>query len=198
MISCGLLWAIFKNVITIYSQKSTLNSNFCNVCPNYPFLSYKSSLTTALICLPCRVVSVLGTTYIPTSSSSSASLPDNDRSELACVSQKSRKLFGAGVRFSKVLKTSRTRKVFGVVFGRISRVPESVSQSAWFSPEIFGDVFGKCNARNSVSFNFPAFDWFKNCNWHRCTELGSSRTHQIQDFFDESPAKFYLWRFVQF
>ena len=59
-----------------------MNSNFCNVCHNYPFLSYKSSLTTALICLPCRVVSVLGTTYIPTSSSSSASLPDNDRSEL--------------------------------------------------------------------------------------------------------------------
>ena len=69
-----------------------------------------------------------------------------------------------GVRFSKDPKTSRARKLFGAVFGRVSRVPESVSQSARFSPEIFGDVFGKCNARNSASFNFPACDWFKNCN----------------------------------
>ena len=70
----------------------------------------------------------------------------------------------SGVRFSKDPKTSRTRKLFGAVFGRVSRVPESVSQSARFSPEIFGDVSGKCNARNSASFNFPVCDWFKNCN----------------------------------
>ena len=70
----------------------------------------------------------------------------------------------SGVRFSKDPKTSRARKLFGAVFGRVFLVPESVSQSARVSPEIFGDVFGKCNARNSARFNFPACDWFKNCN----------------------------------
>ena len=71
--------------------------------------------------------------------------------------------FRPGVRFSKVPRTFRTRKLFEALSGRVSRVSESVSQSARFSPEIFGDVFGKCNARNSASFQFPACDWFKNC-----------------------------------
>ena len=68
--------------------------------------------------------------------SSSGKLVAEDKTFQACVSRKSRKLFGA-------------------VFGCVSRVPESVSQSARFSPEIFGDVFGKCNARNSKEFSSP-------------------------------------------
>ena len=44
------------------------------------FLLYKSSLTTALMCLPFRVVRVRGTRS-PASSSSSNSSPDNDKSE---------------------------------------------------------------------------------------------------------------------
>ena len=90
-----------------------------------------------------------------------------------------------GVRFSKVSKIVRARKLFGALFGRISRVSKSVSQSTRFSPDIFGNLFGICGASSSASWNFPACDWCKIDSWHRCTELVSSRTrrtHQNSKF----------------
>ena len=62
--------------------------------------------------------------------------------------------FGPGVRFSKDPKTSRARRLFGALFGWISRVPESVSQRArkhpGFSPEFFGLFSRVCSASLTV------------------------------------------------
>ena len=59
-----------------------------------------------------------------------------------------------GVRFSKDPKTSRARRLFGALFGWISRVPESVSQRArkhpGFSPEFFGLFSRVCSASLTV------------------------------------------------
>ena len=101
LISCGLLWAIFKNVITIYSQRRTLNSNFCNVCHNYPFLSYKSSLTTPPIWLPCRVVSVLIGHNIHSNFRSKQFTPSS-----IAFSFKPRKLSTWRLKFLKLFKSS--------------------------------------------------------------------------------------------
>ena len=59
--------------------------------------------------------------------------------------------FFPGVRFSKVPRIVRARKLFGALFGRISRVSKSVSQSTRFSPDIFGNLFGICGASSSAS-----------------------------------------------
>ena len=57
-----------------------------------------------------------------------------------------------GVRFSKDPKTSRARKLFRAVFGCVSRVLESVSQSARFSPRFSGMFLGNVTqiARASI------------------------------------------------
>ena len=74
-----------------------------------------------------------------------------------CPPPRTEKLFkcphpqvSSGVRFSKDPKTSRARRLFGALFGWISRVPESVSQRArkhpGFSPEFFGLFSRVCSA----------------------------------------------------
>ena len=104
--------------------------------------------------------------------------------------------FTPGVRFSKDPKTSRARRLFGALFGWISRVPESVSQRAPDSHPSFSGCF--------LGFAARSWQWFvENLNWHGCTELGSSRTLQIKpsfvDSFVESKANFWLFlSFVQF
>ena len=84
----------------------------------------------------------------------------------------------------------------GCFRARFSGSGKCFSKCPIFSRDFRG-FFRKYNGRNSVSFNFPAYDWFKNCKLHCCSELGSSQTHQIQDFFEESQS-FISSIFVQF
>ena len=57
------------------------------------------------------------------------------------VSEKFRKVYGPGVRFSKLPRTFRARKHFGALFGCFSRVPKSVSQNTRKCPELSPDIF---------------------------------------------------------
>ena len=108
------------------------------------------------------------------------------RSDLACVSQKTRKLLGpedfSGLFSGEFLGS---RKAF-------LNAPENTPDS---HPSFSGCFLG---------FAARAWQWFvKNLNWHGCTELGSSRTLQIKpsfvDSFVESQANFWLFlSFVQF
>ena len=82
------------------------------------------------------------------------------------------------VRFSKFPKIRYSgAKTFRGSFWNVYRVTKSVSQSAIFSPEIIGNLFGICGAKSSSGLDFPACDWCKDC---RLTSLHwvSSRLHQ--------------------
>ena len=109
-----------------------------------------------------------------------------EKCNLACVSQKTRKLLGpedfSGLFSGEFLGS---RKAF-------LNAPENTPDS---HPSFSGCFLG---------FAARAWQWFvKNLNWHGCTELGSSRTLQIKpsfvDSFVESQANFWLFlSFVQF
>ena len=104
-----------------------------------------------------------------------------------------------GVRFSKDPKTSPARRLFGALFGWISRVPESVSQRArkhpGFSPEFFVLFPRVCRASLIVIclrtlIDTAALSWVPHVRY---------KSSSIKPSFVESQAHFWLFlSFVQF